>query len=311
MNDAEKGVVLKGCAGTASIPAIAPTQCITLREQGWTAKIRVIDSPAHSHARLQALSAWIHRLLERPFDLPGFQVLKHSESVEVIRAALPNELGGADVICKRNRAGSTLFFLRSSRAARNFQRAEALLKAGICTPLPLAVISTRGQRGESILVTEFVSDLVDLDRIAMLELPRLEHREARVIKQTLGPKIAELFARLDAGEFHHRDLKASNIPFTHWRSNDASICLVDLDGLQRRRFWNGRDRMQPLIRLAASLRGYKAITRTDMARVLRQYLILTGRSDASWKEIFFHLARRVARYVDKAKQRKFGKLDQT
>jgi len=171
-----------------------------------------------------------------------------------------------------------------------------LLKAGIDTAIPLARIERTSLRGSSWLVTEFLADVVDLDQIVLSLLPHLERRALHRVKTGLSEALVELFARLCDARFYHRDLKASNILFTNWegREGTARTMLVDLDGLQHRRWWHARRRWQPLVRIAASLRDYPALSRTDYARFLHQYLSRVGIPTANWKAYFRRLAREAA-----------------
>ena len=79
--------------------------------------------------------------------------------------------------------------------------------------------------------------------------------------------------------------------------------------LVREEFLPAPTRWQPLTRLAASLRDYPALGRTDFARFLRQYLSRVGISTTQWKAHYRRLAREATEYVQRSQHRKSHKLD--
>ena len=283
---------------------------------------------------------WLAQLLTDPSALPGYAALKYSKRGEVFRARLPgpgdSQTATLDVACRyfpvnetqKRRKTQTqktengcsflrfcvsafLRFFRPSRASRNLLRARRLLQVGIDTPVPLARIERTTPSRSSWLVTEFVADAVDLDQIVLSLLPQLERRALHKVKTGMVDVAVQLFACLDDARLYHRDLKASNILITNWNAEDAPArpMLVDLDGLHPRRWWNRRQRWQPLIRLAASLREYPALTRADFARFLHRYLPHVGISTGEWKTHFRRLARSAEDYAQRSRLRKTHKLD--
>lgn len=263
---------------------------------------------------LEVWRPWLNQLVADPALLPGYSVLKYSKNGEVFRA----RFGGGhdqpiDVVCRFSRSdgrGASLL-KRPSRAQRNLRRAVRLLHVGIDTAVPLARIERTARPRSSWLVTEFVADVVDLDQIVLSLLPQLDRRALHRVKAALSEALVELFARLYDTRLYHRDLKASNILFTYWdgRGGPVGTMLVDLDGLHHRRWWAAGRRWQPLVRVAASLRDYPALYRTDFARFLRQYLSRVGIPTAEWKAHFRRLAREAAAYAQRSQHRKSNKLD--
>ena len=247
--------------------------------------------------------------------LPGYTVLKYSQTVEVFRATPTIGDRSIDLIGKRSRPDGLLnrlaYRLGYTRQQRNFRQAIALLQIGINTAKPLALLEQRSSKRQAWLITEFVPDLVDLDQIALRLLPGSPPSQTRRIKNVLIDVVVGLFDALERSRLTHRDLKASNILLKHWDGDvqPVSAWLVDLDGLYQRNPWRRSTRRQPLIRLAASLLSYAAITRTDYARFLRRYLTRRECSADDWKAHYCDLARRASDYVRRSRRRKADKLD--
>jgi len=267
---------------------------------------------------------WLERLVADHSALPEYAALKYSKSGEVFRARIS---GGNDepfdVVCRISRSDGRIHSLlrRPSRAQRNLRRAGRLLNAGIDTAVPLAWIERHSPCRSSWLVTEFVADVVDLDQIVLTLLSHLDRRVLCKVKAGLSEALVELFARLDEARLYHRDLKASNILFTCWDGREGAprVMLVDLDGLHHRRGpsllgrlvrrWSAGRRWQPLVRIAASLRDYPSLGRTDFARFLRRYLARVGMPTAEWKARFRRLDREANTYAQRSQHRKSHKLD--
>ena len=266
---------------------------------------------------LPTVADWQSRLSElvsTPSKLPGYQVLKYSNKGEVFRAQLAWGGASLQVVCKRNRvAGVWRRFLalwRRCRERADFDRGLALIRAGIPTALPLAVIERGAFRREARLVTRLIPGTVDLAHVALTLLPQLETERRRAVKNAIVEVLVDLLERLERNGFHHRDLKASNILLTNWdcRKDSVHLWLVDIEGLRRQKP-GGRRRRQPLIRLAASLLDYTAVTRTDFCRFLQRYLARTGVPGDPWKQPFRELAAEATDYVRRAQRRKAHKLE--
>ncbi len=254
-------------------------------------------------------------LADDPASLSGYTLLKYSPRGEVFRARLVWDRRSLEVVCRRSRVLS--FWRRlggplsPSREQRNFARGQALLQAGIETALPLARIERRRPQRRACLVTEFVPDLIDLNQVVLACLPKLDARQGRAVKDAIIDRVVDLVSRLERSGLYHRDLKASNILLRRWDGSGGpvGVLLVDLDGIRRGGPAGLSRRWQPLVRLAASLTGSAAATRSDHCRFLRAYLGGMGLPLGMWKQRFRKLRRRVDRYVRRARGRKMGKLD--
>lgn len=256
---------------------------------------------------------FLEQLVRDSTRLPGFAALKHSADRQVIRAAV-TALRDMPVVCRYVRVEGTAAWLDrllGSAARRDLRRTYALAGGGIDAPGPFALIERRGAASESWLVTLFFDRAVDLDRLVLTVLPQLTSTEQRRAKNSAALAVAEFFARLERSGWRHRDLKASNILIN---DSDAQLAeprvfIVDVEGLRRRRPWNGSAGEEAMIRLAASLLDAPSVTRTDFARCLRSYLRTLGRPQADWRSTYLELSQRAIAYVRAAQARKPHKLD--
>jgi len=279
---------------------------------------KLITPATAASARLPPAKEWVKpltQLVTDPDSLPACATLKHSKTTQVFRTRLAFARGPIDVICKRTQTkdpfGRLVGRFVRSRAHKNRDRALQLLRAGIDTALPLALIERTIAPQAAWLITEAIPDAVDLDQVVLMCLPRIPPQRARAVKKALIAVLVEFLHRMESYHLHHRDLKASNFLITNWdsASGEPRIWIVDLDGLSSRRRYSGRARRQPLMRLAASLLSYSSITRTDYARFLKSYLSQTGAPHNEWKRRFHELQQRATTYVRRARRRKRNKLD--
>lgn len=259
---------------------------------------------------------WLCTFLEDPTALPGYQMLKVSKAVEVLHVRFDRQQRPLDLVAKQSRAsgGSAgwLNLFRPTRERRNFDRGLDLLRTGMATAMPLTIIERRSPSRQAWLFTEFLPDLVDLDRAVMMELPRKSPKDTRRIKDGLIQVIVDLAVRLNQHHYHHRDFKASNILLANWDGAKGSpeAVLIDLDGLHRSRLRTPARRWRPLVRLAASLDGYSSVTRSDGARFLIAYLKRKSITRQRWRDLYRKLSVQMVSYNRAAKKRKVGKLDQ-
>lgn len=268
--------------------------------------------------RLPTAQEWARALAQLVTDPDGpadRETLKYSKTTQVFRVPMTFPQGLIHVICKRTvskgwsrRVASR--FVRS-REHRTRDRAVHLLRVGIDTAMPLAVIERTVAPRTAWLVTEAIPEAIDLDELASMRLPQLSRRRARSVKNALTAALVDFLGCMETHHIHHRDLKASNVLITDWDSAPAKprVWIVDLDGVGLRHPLGRRRRWQPLMRLAASLLDYPMITRTDYVRFLKAYLSRTGTSQDAWKRRFRELQDRATTYVRRARRRKRHKLD--
>jgi len=284
---------------------------------GWRGEVTVSCHDVTLYKRLPNASQWstiLHPFVMDPFSLTDSTTLKYVPGAEVLRGTISYGSRTLTVIAKHHTAegvgGHLSVMLGGSRARRNFERAAALASSGIATALPLAMIERARPTRESWLLTAYVPDLIDLDRIALTILPQVGANDVACVKRRIGRAVATLFLHLAQGGWHHRDLKASNVLVRRHDKNDepAQAWIVDLDGLSRADARDAKRERQRLVRMAASLVGYASITRTDMARFLRMYLEARGIS-RDWRGEIRQLAQDALRYADRSRRRKGHKLD--
>lgn len=291
-------------------PPVTVVGSVRLRG-GWKGRC-VTEIDGNGFAAIGPWTAFLETLIDAPQRLAGYAVLKSSKTGVVCRALLETEAGPTAVVCKRSeprgfarRIGARF---RSSRGRRNWERGARLLAAGIATARPLALIERGGWRSADWLITEACEGVVDLDQIALALLPRLDRSAAAAIKTRLAMRIADLLTAFDRSTLHHRDLKASNILFSDWDGESPTVVIVDLDGLGRSRN-EAADARRRLVRLGASLTGYRTITRTDAARVLRAYHARRGDPESTWRSTWRQASPLLADYNRAAAGRKHGKID--
>jgi len=260
-------------------------------------------------------AALLEPVTTRASSLPGYELLKYSRSGEVFRVRLCWDGGSIDAVCKQSRSegaiGALLDRVRVSGARRQFNLGLRLLRAGIGTALPLAQFDQSAAPRASWLITRFLANVVDLDQVALTLLPKLDAHRTRLVKNNIIDSVVHLLAQLYEHGLYHRDLKATNILLSDWDAPDREprTWLVDLEGLRpfgllrRRRVW------RPLVRLAASLLSYDAVTRTDYFRFLRAYLARTERMHRASGPLYLKLGRWATDYVRESRKRKTHKLD--
>ncbi len=269
--------------------------------------------------RVDEWSEPLGTLIGDPERMPGCEFLKHAKTTQVLRATLEFSGTSMRVICKRTSPGGTARRLAArltgSRARRNRARAMSLLRAGVGTALPLAIVERGGSSACEWLISEEIPDTVDLDQVALTLLPGLSLAQRHAAKVGLTPLLVDLFARLEANGLRHRDLKASNFLITNWdggAGGEPAVWIVDLDGLRTNRLpirGASAGTRKGITRLAASLLDYDSITRADYGRFLISLLDRTGVGRGEWKQQFRAIAMASRQYANASSARKGHKLD--
>ena len=267
-------------------------------------------------ARAEDWVSAIHQLLSDDFDSPSRTMLKTSGGKQVFRtpAVVGNQT--VDVVVKRRREGGALGGwprrILGCRESRMFDAAVRLLRCGILTPPPLAVIERTGPECESFLITLAVPGGQDLETILSSRIWELEPTDAWRAKGRIIRALSSMCLAMQQNGVEHRDFKASNMMVTNWM--DARACprlwLIDLEGVRfGRRARNTSVLPRSIIRLAASLVHCRGVTRSDALRWIRLWLEMGGSSEWSAKALWKDGQRRVDTYLQKSRRRKRGKID--
>lgn len=259
-------------------------------------------------------TAFLEQVTEDVHQLPELRVLKSSPDVEVVQTFLTDECVRLSVVVKRynerRRRGWRRWFTKSL-AAGDYRTLQRLRSKGIAVPRPLAAVSSRGSRTHSWLVTEFEDGLIELEQVALSLLSQLPARVRPQVRRGVVGAVVDFYLALDAGELHHRDLKASNLLLQNWggEGGPTRVWIADVEG-----FRNGHRRLtvkrrQRLVRLGASLLGYAQFVRTDAARFLMAYSRHLGWSRDQRRAEWRDLARAAQEYARRSASRKQHKID--
>ncbi len=310
--DTSRGVA-NGCAARQDVTTIA-------LDDGWSGEVLLRDPRGEADrapwtVTLNDWRALLTALIRTPDAVPHRVVLKASRTAEVFRAS--PRLGGVhlDVVCKHSRTESwarrCVRRVRGSRERRNWDRAFMLLRSGIATATPLAIVERSRPAAEAWLVTQAITDGIDLDGVMSWQIYDLDRCDAIAVKRKLVERFVGLCTRMREAGIRHRDFKASNVLITDWRGDAEGphLYLVDMDGLSESAFRGAGYTWRSITRLAASLADTRSFTRTDAARFLRGYLAADRAGKEGWKAVWLRLSRDVARYNRRAARRKRGKLD--
>ncbi|MFO0972285.1 MAG: lipopolysaccharide kinase InaA family protein [Phycisphaerae bacterium] len=263
---------------------------------GWTGHAALVTKHPRAGSRVSHLvcepAQWAEWLAapESWVAPQNTTVLKDSHSARVCRATLPTD-PPLPIIAKRPIPRSLfkrlLYWIGPSRNRRAWRRANMLLHRDLPAAQPLALVERRTLglwRRDSILLTEFVENAVDLEAFLVRELPRQPSDVQRRMKDRLIGAVVSLVVDLAERGFAHRDFKAPNI-LVRWDSpytGPAELVLIDMDGVSHRGGVQRAAARRALVRLSVSLADVGLVTRTDRARALRGFLIHSGQARAEW-----------------------------
>jgi len=219
-------------------------------------------------------------------------IVKNSHTATICKAMLPTEPQPVAVIVKRplarNFAKRLVQMFGPSRNMRAWRLANMMLNRDLPAAQPLAVIeryALRLIRLDSISLTDFVSDAVDLEGFLTRVIPSLPPSRQREVKDRLIDAIVQLIKQFHMRGFIHRDLKAPNL-LVRWSppyDGAPELTFIDMDGIRYMLGADDRLRTRALVRLCVSLLESPAVTASDRLRFLQRYLTGPGQTPRHWK----------------------------
>lgn len=229
-------------------------------------------------------------------------LVKDSHTATICRATVPAAAGDVTVIVKRSLARN--FWKRlglwfgPSRNVRAWRTANMLLNRDLPVAQPVAVIDRYRLgfvRVDSIILTDFIEDAVDLETFLTRDIAALPTDRQRRVKDRLVESLVGLLRTFHDRGFAHRDLKATNL-LLNWPApfdNAPRLTFIDMDGIRHLRRVRETHRTRAIVRLCASLLDSPACTRTDRLRFLKRMLTAPGRTARGWKAAWRDLDARV------------------
>ncbi len=223
---------------------------------------------------------------EMPLRMNAREVIKVGRSALLVRVELP--IGGrmTPVAYKRIRRLTWIKRLsalpRTNRTLRAWRLGHELLRRGIATARPLAVIIPHrfDVNRASYVVFDWIEGAKNLrEWCHSLELDSSARRQKL---SAAAVSMGRLLGHMHAQRVSHRDLKPGNVLLV----DDGRVVrshVIDLDGAELCGRLSSRRRLRNLSRLVVGLAELPPIPRTVCLRFLRAYLEVAGDQVSSWK----------------------------
>ncbi|MGQ0636361.1 MAG: lipopolysaccharide kinase InaA family protein [Planctomycetaceae bacterium] len=272
-------------------------------DRAWNRGNRHVRRLTTAQARCRSLAtfdaSWLQDLAATPEDLFARRLVRWCKLGRSCRVAQVLVPCGDDTLYGYWKAldetawlASFQTIFRQSASRRAWEIGHALLRRGIDTPRPLAVVERPWDSPpRHYLLTAAIDDSTTAERFLKSELSQLAPAAQAEWVLTRSRRIARQLRRLHASGFDHRDLKFSNLLV----SRDAAVSRVWLLDLDHVRVWRRlpqRRAVQNLSRLAVSARQHPSIRASQRVRFLKFYL---GESfDSEWKDWWRAIARRLS-----------------
>lgn len=266
-----------------------------------------IDRLVRPHGVGHAVHDFSHACLIRLVDFPemplrtsAVETVKAGHTALIVRSEFPVGGHAVSAAYKRVRRNSwwkrlgDLF--RKNTCLRNFEMGLELLRRGVATARPLAVIVPRNWTGpaESYLATEWIEGGANLYRFlgeVRNTSPERRHEEVASVSRAVGRLLGCMHARGVA----HRDLKPGNI-LVQRESQVAKAFVVDLDGVTIRREVARGLRARNVSRLVVTLTtDCRLVSRTNLLRGLKEYLAAAEMPEVAWKTVWREISAETAR----------------
>lgn len=244
-------------------------------------------------------------------------LLKDSHTATICKARLEGVESPIDVVVKRSLARNGWKTLAQmfgpSRNMRSWRMGHKLRNRDLPVATPLAVVERFALglvRKDSIMMTEFVNDAVDLEAFLTRHIASLPVDRQRAVKDRLIEEVVRLLKAFHERGFVHRDMKAPNLMVRWEPPYDAPVSLtfIDMDGIFHRRRAAERQRIRAVSRLCASLIGSPGCTASDRLRFLKRYLTGPGRSPKDWKAVWRQIREEVCGKLQEKEVRRQWKL---
>jgi tRNA A-37 threonylcarbamoyl transferase component Bud32 len=195
---------------------------------------------------------------------------KRGRTTLLVRGLWP---GGRDVVAKYHWSRAWVepikYLFQPTRAAAEWANNRALQRAGVPTPVPLALAEERVAGlfwRRSVLVLEAIQPAISLTRFL--------DAESLGVRRVALDRLAEGVAGMHRAGYHHRDLHAGNV-LVRAADTDPYPLVTDLHEARRHRSLGRERRVDDLARLSGSVRA----TAKERLRFLRRYLSVAERRE--------------------------------
>lgn len=233
----------------------------------------------------------------------GGRVLKELSSRMILKIELPSGSETKSFFLKRHKSSLRIgeigraFFsgFSLSWGRKEWEVIQAFQKLGIPTLVPVAAgekVSWFWQ--ESFLMTEELKGFQPLDKFLQSYFVPPLPPEKIIEKRAIIYEVAQIARVMHKAGFNHRDFYCCHIFINRMDSRHRHWCVLDLQRVDRRRWFRRRWIVKDLAALNYSAQP-RIITRTDRLRFLRHYLDV--KIDAAKKE--YRMIRQVSNKTDK------------
>ena len=274
---------------------------------GWRGRVYLCSKPAPTLSPtsnlLVTLPQWRAALgkVDRFYEASDSGVVKSGRTAVTRRANLRLGFRQVSVYIKathrRRWYDLWISWIQRSRANRGWRVGHALLMRGLPVPRPLATLRKwrRGLRRGDVLISEAIEPSERLSWFIKHTLCFQRGRTRWLNARAIGTSLADILARMQRTGMTYRDCKTPNWLLQCDGPGRCRLYLVDLDGVQFRRFYHRRDPLAALPRLTRSvMQMHPQISRTERLRVLRHYLSRLELDWTDWKASWKRIAAQIA-----------------